>query len=205
MSHPIGVADGMRLECVIPLSLESVESDGGATIGTKRTTLFATGQATRCYTWEADGLEACQTSWWKAQMKVATWDLIPGMDAVARAANASWFKWDDGSRPFHWRWREFYQKMIRDGTKVHFISKKPEFMRAQAENRCPKMMERMKLKLNKVRKRRCIAPGLVSSLTSFFAVPKGSDDIRMVCNASVSGLNDSIWVPRFPSPTSASC
>jgi hypothetical protein len=43
--------------------------------------------------------------------------------------------------------------------------------------------------------------GFLTSLTSFFEVPKGEDDIRMVCNASVSGLNDSIWVPRFPLPT----
>lgn len=52
-----------------------------------------------------------------------------------------------------------------------------------------------------MRKRRYIAPGFVSSLTSFVVVPKGSDDIRMVYDASVSGLNDSIWVPRFPLPT----
>lgn len=56
-------------------------------------------------------------------------------------------------------------------------------------------------KLDKVRKRRYIVPGFVSSLASFFAVPKGSDDIRMVYDASVSGLNDSIWVTRFPLPT----
>ena len=62
-------------------------------------------------------------------------------------------------------------------------------------------MEKMKAKLDKVRKRRYIAPGFVSSLTSFFAVPKGSNEIRMVYDASLSGLNDSIWVPRFPLPT----
>jgi hypothetical protein len=63
------------------------------------------------------------------------------------------------------------------------------------------MMEKMRKKLDKVRKRRYIAPGFVFSLTSFFAVPKGSDDIRMVYDASISELNDSIWVPRFPLPT----
>ena len=159
-----------------------------------------TGEATRRYTWQVGGLEA-YTVWWKARMKASSWDLVPGIDAVARASNASWFEWEDGSRPFHWRWPEFYQKVIRDGVEVHFISKKPSFKRPQAENRNPGMMEKMKAKLDKVRKRRYIAPGFVSSLTSFFAVPKGSDDIRMVYDASVSGLNDSIWVPRFPLPT----
>jgi hypothetical protein len=134
-------------------------------------------------------------------MKIASWDLIPGVDAVARAANSAWFGWEDGSRPFHWRWPEFYQRIIRDGLEVFFVSKKPEFKRPQAGTHCPDMKEKMRCKLDKVRKRRYIAPGFVSSLTSFFAVPKGSDDIRMVYDASVSGLNDSIWVPRFPLPT----
>ena len=56
-------------------------------------------------------------------------------------------------------------------------------------------------KLNKVRERRYIAPGKVTSLTDFFYVPKGDDDIRMVYNGTSSGLNDALWVPSFPLPT----
>lgn len=56
-------------------------------------------------------------------------------------------------------------------------------------------------KLRKVRKRRYVEPGEVFSLTSFFAVPKGVEDIRMVYDGTKSGLNDNIWVPRFPLPT----
>jgi hypothetical protein len=159
-----------------------------------------TGVVTRRYMWLKDGLKT-YTTWWKSRMKVASWDLIPGIDAVARAANATWFDWDDGSRPFHWRWPAFYQKVIRDGLEVHFVSQKPSFKRPQADTKCSKMREKMQAKLNKVRRRRYIAPGFVSSLTSFFAVPKGAEDIRMVYDASVSGLNDCIWVPRFPLPT----
>jgi hypothetical protein len=150
--------------------------------------------------WRENGLQT-YNAWWKHIMKIASWDLVPGIDAIARAANATWFEWEDSSRPFHWRWPEFYLKVIRDGLKVHFISKKPAFKRPQAATGCSKMRSRMKAKLDKVRKRRYIAPGFVSSLTSFFAVPKGNNDIRMVYNASISGLNDSIWVPRFPLPT----
>jgi hypothetical protein len=159
-----------------------------------------TGEVTQKFMWEKEGLKA-YSDWWHSRMKIASWDLIPGIDAVARAANASWFEWDDGSRPFHWRWPEFYQKIIRDGLQVHFKSTKPKFKRPQAGTKSPDMLKRMREKLDKVRKRRYIAPGFVSSLTSFFAVPKGADDIRMVYDASVSGLNDSIWVPRFPLPT----
>jgi hypothetical protein len=52
-------------------------------------------------------------------------------------------------------------------------------------------------KLLKARDRRYIAPGLVKSLTAFFAVAKGEDDICLVYDGSVSGLNLSIWVPQF--------
>jgi hypothetical protein len=168
--------------------------------GKKRRLASLTGEVTRRYMWQEGGLEAYK-KWWATRMKVASWDLVPGTDAVARAANSTWFEWEDGSRPFHWRWPEFYQSIIRDGLKVHFVSKKPEFKRAQAGNKSPEMVKRMREKIDKVRQRRYIAPGFVASLTSFFAVPKGADDIRMVYDASVSGLNDSIWVPRFPLPT----
>ena len=56
-------------------------------------------------------------------------------------------------------------------------------------------------KLDVVRKRRYLEPGEVFSLTSFFAVPKGVEDIRMVYDGTKSGLNENIWVPRFPLPT----
>jgi hypothetical protein len=59
----------------------------------------------------------------------------------------------------------------------------------------------MKTKLEKVRDRRYVSEGEASSLTSFFAVPKGTDDVRMVYDGTRSGLNDAIWVPRFPLPT----
>ena len=62
----------------------------------------------------------------------------------------------------------------------------------------------MKLKLAKVRDRRYVKPSdEIHSLTSFFAVPKGEDDVRMVYDGTKSGLNECIWVPRFPLPTVA--
>ena len=44
-------------------------------------------------------------------------------------------------------------------------------------------------------------PGAVVSLTSFFSVPKDVTDIRMVYDATKSGLNDVVWVPSFGLPT----
>ena len=42
-----------------------------------------------------------------------------------------------------------------------------------------------------------IAKGFVLSLTSFFAVLKSEDDIRIVDDATKSLLNESIWAPNF--------
>jgi hypothetical protein len=56
-------------------------------------------------------------------------------------------------------------------------------------------------KLMKARERGYTAPGMVESLTAFLGVPKGDDGIRLVYDGSVSGLNLSIWVPRFFLPT----
>jgi hypothetical protein len=62
-------------------------------------------------------------NWWKHRMLVAHEDLRPGVDAIRRAAESSWWNWDDGSRPFHWRWPHWYQGTIQDGLKVHFQGK----------------------------------------------------------------------------------
>jgi hypothetical protein len=59
----------------------------------------------------------------------------------------------------------------------------------------------MREKLAKVRSRRYICAAFVRSLTTFFAVAKGLDDIRMVYDGTISGLNEAIWVPRFVLPT----
>jgi hypothetical protein len=42
---------------------------------------------------------------------------------------------------------------------------------------------------------------MVESLMAFFEVPKGIDDIQLVDNGSISGLNLLIWVPGFFLPT----
>ena len=152
------------------------------------------------YVWSEKG-RVTYARWCHERMSESGIDLVPGSDAVARAANSTWFEWDHGSRPFHWRWPEFYQRVIRDGLKVHFSSEKPRYKKAQKGTKDSGTRAKIIKKLNKVRTRRYIAPGFVTSLTSFFAVPKGEDDIRMVYDASVSGLNDTIWIPRFPLPT----
>jgi hypothetical protein len=56
------------------------------------------------------------------------------------------------------------------------------------------------MKLQKVRRLGYLVPGPVRSLTSFFSVPKGMDDIRMVYDGMKSGLNEAMWAPWFSLP-----
>jgi hypothetical protein len=59
----------------------------------------------------------------------------------------------------------------------------------------------MSKKLDTVRSRGYINPGPVVSLTNYFAVDKDVTDIRMVYDASKSGLTDEVWAPSFGLPT----
>ena len=57
--------------------------------------------------------------------------------------------------------------------------------------------EMIKKKVYNVRSRRYIAWGTVLSLTAFFYVLKGEDDIRLVYNLTELGMNDYLWSPTF--------
>jgi hypothetical protein len=46
--------------------------------------------------------------------------------------------------------------------------------------------------------------GVVKSLTTFFGVPKGEDDMRVVYDGSLPGLNAALWCPWFMLPNTNS-
>jgi hypothetical protein len=85
--------------------------------------------------------------------------------------------------------------------KVYFQDLPPKYRKLQRDISDEEIKSKVKEKLAKVRKRGYIAPGFVESLTAFFEVEKGEDDIRLVYDGSVSGINLTIWVPRFFLPT----
>jgi hypothetical protein len=139
--------------------------------------------------------------WWKDRTKGLRKNILAGRDALGRLANASWWDWEDVSRPLHWRWPRWYLEIIRDGLPVWFREAPKQWRRPQPGGKTRGEHEAMVKKIGKVQKRRYIKKGPIESLTSFFAVPKGVDDIRMVYHDTESGLNDVIWVPRLSLPT----
>lgn len=153
------------------------------------------------YAWTENGRMVYQ-KWWRMRKRANKVSWESGVVALEYGMATSWWNWDCGSAPFFWRWPAFYLESVRDGLdiwKKEGIAKLRNRKRQRSE-KDEDIRRRMRKKLGKVRNRGYIQGGVVESLTSFFAVPKGKEDIRMVYDGTASGLNDLIWVPGFPLP-----
>jgi hypothetical protein len=125
-----------------------------------------------------------------------------GVDAIRRALESSFWDWSAGSTIFFWRWPRELWRELRDGSPVWFRRRDlPRFWKGQRWPKEADERDKLHSKVSKVIERGYITHGHVKSLTSFFAVPKGEGDIRVVYDASRSGLNDAIWTPNFCLPT----
>ena len=155
------------------------------------------------YVWLKEGKKR-YSRWYRTYRKVANpleaaelnLDIEAGLDCIRRAIRCTAWSWPNGSRLFFWRWGEF-AGTARDGAKVHVQGELPIYTKRQ---RAPSDKGNLKLvqdKLNDVRKKGYISEGEVVSVTSLFDVPKGSDDIRLVYDATKSGLNEACWAPWF--------
>ena len=88
----------------------------------------------------------------------------------------------------------------RDGQPHYLIGDLPRFRKAQKKPRSKEEQEKVVEKFGKVRRKRYVDVGDVTSITHVFSVPKGLSDIRLVYNGTSSGLNDALWAPRFGLP-----
>ena len=130
-------------------------------------------------------------------------DLQIGRDALLRAINATYWEWSCGSTLFFWRWPSHVVEHARDGVPIYVEGKLPHYTSRQ---RWPPEDEKgsvkqMKQKLQKVIDRGYLAHGYVKSLTSYFPVPKGLQDIRIVYDGTKSKLNEAVWAPNFFLPS----
>ena len=128
-------------------------------------------------------------------------DLAVGRDALHRGLGSTWWDWCLGSTLFFWRWPEEYRLSARDGAAVYVNGTLPVYWKEPRWPTDPGQVDKLRGKLKKVCTREYIADGFVQSLTGYFSVPKGEDDIRVVYDATQSGLNDALWAPNFFLPT----
>ena len=130
-------------------------------------------------------------------------DIKAGIDCLSRVSACTTWKWEKGSRLFFWRWGEEFSSEARDGSKTFIQSKLPNCQERQKPPRRKDTLNLVRDKLNDVRRKGYISDEnlVVKSVTSLFDVPKGDNDVRMVYNATSSGLNDAVWAPWFSLPT----
>jgi len=122
-------------------------------------------------------------------------------DTLERATLATWWDWPSGFRPFFWNWPEEVQTDVMLGLKWWLREGFVPFKKKQRIPRDPITHGLIKEKLEVIREKGYVAPGIVTALMFFFDVQKGTDDIRMVYDGTASGLNDSLWCPWFLLPT----
>ena len=152
------------------------------------------------YAWTAKGLKqyiAERRKEKKGNMEIRK----AAADCIRRSANSSWWEWTEGSTPFFWRWPVWYQDKIREGTPPWLKGEVPKSALPQRPEKDPFMWDAMRKKLEVPIAKGYLEWGMVLSLTSFFAVPKGPTDIRMVYDGTRSGLNEVLYAPWFPLPT----
>ena len=120
------------------------------------------------------------------------------------ASETNWFEYFSGSRLHHFRFPKRYRKEARDGVKIYFETAGPDTKQRQPDIK-PDMVDMVRAKIFKVIRRRYLVKvrtGMdIKSLIKFFAVPKGESDIRLVYDATASGLNAAVWAPPFFLPT----
>jgi len=136
-----------------------------------------------------------------ASIKAAEKECQAGRDSLQRASLANWWEWRDGSSLFFWRWPAYARSLVLDGHKPWFSSAPPRYRVPQRSEGDEDTKQRIRAKLEVLLDRQYIVEGRVESLTSYFSVPKGDTNLRMVYDASKSGLNALLWVPSFQLPT----
>eukprot|EP00956_Cyclotella_meneghiniana_P000084 scaffold152_cov52-Cyclotella_meneghiniana.AAC.4 len=102
------------------------------------------------------------------------------------ANETNWFEYLSGSRLHHFRFPIRYRNEARDGTRIYFEKAGPTTKQNQPAVP-PEILDQVTSKIKKVIKRRYMT--------------RGERDIRMVYDATASGLNGAVWAPSFWLPT----
>jgi hypothetical protein len=130
--------------------------------------------------------------------------IIAARDCLQRCMNAEWWEWSEGSRLLFWRWPHETQVWARDGLPVVLTKSPTPYRRPQPREADPTVRHAVQDKFDKFRRKNYVGKGEVLGLTSYFTVPKGEGDVRVVFDGTSSGLNNAIWSPTFGLPSTAS-
>jgi len=154
------------------------------------------------YHWAGEGRRRYQKYWTPILRHPAlAGDWEPGRECLHKGAHSDWWDWKMGSRLMYWRWPENRVRWARDGQPHFLTGELPRYRQPQKAPKTPEDRHLVWKKIGKVRERGYITPGEVLSLTHYFYVPKGDEDIRMVYNGTSCGLNDRLFSPHFGLPT----
>jgi hypothetical protein len=112
-----------------------------------------------CYNWTKEGRKQYK-NWFNKYMRKHTssspdvkQSVGAAKDCITRASHASTWGWDDGSRPFFWRWGDEYWKESRDGTKIWIKDKLPKYSKKQRVSKDKHTRMKEQEKVQKVRGR----------------------------------------------------
>ncbi|KAL7576334.1 hypothetical protein ACA910_018150 [Epithemia clementina (nom. ined.)] len=145
--------------------------------------------------------------WWSKQSKLAAYgenivEVIRswGSQACRYARRSSFWAWEGRSGVFLWRWPEEYFWDVALGLPPNWIGTPEPRITEQRNLGEPDMIHQIAAKIADMQRKGYIAPGECAATMNFFAVPKGTSDIRMVYDGTKSGLNNCLYVPWFPLP-----
>ena len=103
--------------------------------------------------------------------------------------------------PFLLIWTVVYLFQYRYGVSPWIKESLPIWIRPQRQYNNPSASLKVINKMIKLVARGYMKEGVILALTSFFYMTKGKDDIRMLFDATVSGLKHSLWFPSFILPS----
>jgi hypothetical protein len=128
-------------------------------------------------------------------------DISAGWDCLSRVGDATFWDWSSGSRLFFWRWPQPLRVWAWDGLPVYAHPDLPVYKKIQPPPKDQHTKKEVASKLSRFVERGYISQGSVTSLISYFSVPKGESDIRLVFDGTQSGLNSKLWAPSFCLPS----
>ena len=124
-------------------------------------------------------------------------DLSAGAEALIRVGKSSFWGWDYGSIIIFWRDPKDIRHECRDGCELFVKGKLTRFTKKQIIPVDKLEFDTVKNNIERVQNRRYITSGTIVSLPTFFNVPKGDSDTRLVYVLTTCGLNEALWATKL--------